>query len=63
MRQRSFVVVNQAADAAGPMSALERAVFILRRLYPEFSDDQLAFIRAELAKREAAGRWSGFIRR
>jgi len=63
MRQRSFVLVNQAADAAGPMSELDRAVFILRRLYPEFTDDQLAFIRDELAKREAAGTWSGFIRR
>ena len=63
MRQQSFVLVNQAADAAGPMSELDRAVFILRRLYPEFGEDQLAFIRAELAKRQAVGTWSGFIRR
>ncbi len=62
LRQQAFVVVNQAADQAGPMSELDRAVFILRRLYPEFSEEQVASIRAELARREAAGTWEGFVR-
>ncbi|MEO6295392.1 MAG: hypothetical protein ABIP01_03500 [Candidatus Limnocylindria bacterium] len=62
MRRQALVMVNHAADEAGPMSELDRAEFILRRLYPEFSDQQLAFIRADLARREAAGRWTGFTR-
>lgn len=62
LRRKAFVLVNQAADEAGPMSELDRAVFILRRLYPEFGPERLAFIRAELAKRHAEGRWSGFVR-
>jgi len=44
------------------MSELDRAVFILRRLYPEFSEEQLTSIRDELARREAAGTWTGFTR-
>lgn len=62
MRRQAFVLVNQAADEAGPMSELDRAVFILRRLYPEFSEEQLASMRDDLGRREAAGGWTGFAR-
>jgi hypothetical protein len=62
LRQQALELVNQAADAAGAMSELDRAIFVLRRLYPEFSDEQLAYIRADLARREAAGTWHGFTR-
>lgn len=62
MRRQAFILVNQAADEAGPMLELDRATFILRRLYPEFSEDQLADIRAELERRQLAGTWSGFER-
>lgn len=62
MRRQAFVLVNQAADEAGPMSELDRAVFILRRLYPEYSEEQLARIRGDLGRREAVGAWSGFTR-
>lgn len=62
LRQQGLVIVNQAADEAGPMSELDRAAFILRRLYPEFSEEQLASICADLARREAAGAWHGFVR-
>lgn len=62
MRWRGLVLVNHAADRAGPMSELDRAEFILRRLYPEFSDAQLASIRDDLARRQAAGSWTGFSR-
>ena len=44
------------------MSELDLAVFILRRLYPEFTDEQLASMRADYARREAAGTWQGFQR-
>ena len=62
MRRQAFILVNQAADAAGPMAELDRAVFILRRLYPEFTDEQLHSMRVEFARREAAGTWHGFQR-
>jgi hypothetical protein len=62
LRHKALVMVNHAADQAGPMCELDRAVFILRRLYPEFSDAQLASMRSELERREAQGRWSGFTR-
>jgi hypothetical protein len=62
LRMQAFVLVNDAADAAGPMSELDRAIFILRRLYPEYTEAQLAHIRDDLARREAAGTWRGFTR-
>jgi hypothetical protein len=62
MRRQAFILVNQAADESGPMSELDRAIFILRRLYPEFTDEQLASMRRELRRREAAGHWNGFSR-
>lgn len=62
LRRQALVLVNQAADAAGTMPELDRAIFILRRLYPEFSDAQLAHIRGDLANRQAAGTWQGFTR-
>jgi hypothetical protein len=62
LRMQALVLANQAADAAGPMPELDRAIFILRRLYPEFSEQTLDRIRADLARREAAGSWCGFER-
>lgn len=62
LRHEALVLVNEAANAAGRMSELDRAIFILRRLYPELSEGQLTYIRAELSKREASGRWHGFAR-
>lgn len=44
------------------MPELDRAIFVLRRLYPEFSEAQLAHIRGDLATRQAAGTWQGFTR-
>lgn len=54
--------VWQQADAAGPMSQLERAEFLLRRLYPSFPEVQLRQVLAQLAAAEAAGTWSGLRR-
>lgn len=62
LRQQGLVLVNQAADAAGPMTELDRAIFILGRLYPEFTEAQLGQIREDLARRLAAGTWTGFTR-
>ena len=62
LRRQALLLVNQAADAAGTMPELDRAIFVLRRLYPEFTEAQLAQIRADLARRQAAGTWQGFTR-
>jgi hypothetical protein len=62
LRWQALVLVNRAADAAGTMSELDRAIFVLRRLYPQFTEGQLAQIRADLARRQAAGTWQGFTR-
>jgi len=62
LRRQALVLVNRAADAAGTMPELDRAIFVLRRLYPEFTEAQLAHIRADLARRQAAGTWQGFTR-
>ncbi|MEX1155894.1 MAG: hypothetical protein WED12_01905 [Chloroflexota bacterium] len=62
LRRQALVLVNRAADAAGSMPELDRAIFVLRRLYPEFTEAQLTQIRADLARRQAAGTWQGFTR-
>jgi hypothetical protein len=50
------------ADAAGPMSDLERAEFLLRCLYPELSATSLGQILGQLAEAQARGEWHGFRR-
>lgn len=62
LRWKAIVIANHAADQAGPMSELDRAEFILRRLYPELTEAQLGNVRSELARAEAAGTWHGFVR-
>lgn len=62
LRRKALVLVNHAADSAGAMPELDRAIFILRRLYPEFTEAQLSQMRGDLARRQAAGLWHGFTR-
>lgn len=62
LRRRAFARVWAAAERAGPLSELERARFILRRLYPELEGPRLEAVIADLAARERAGRWHGFSR-
>ncbi len=51
-----------AADVAGPMSNLERAMSILDRLYPEMPAEHRQQTREKLAALAAAGKWYGFKR-
>ena len=46
----------------GPMSELERAELLLRRLHPTLPEAALRQILRQLAAAEAAGEWSGFER-
>lgn len=62
LREKGHLLVWQQADAAGPMSELERAMFILDRLYPEMPAQHREQTRAKLAALAAAGKWHGFKR-
>ncbi len=62
MYRDAFRLVWAQADRAGEMSELERARFLLRRLYPDLEGPRLESIMAVLEADWAAGRWSGFRR-
>ncbi len=62
LREKGHLLVWQQADAAGPMSELERAAFILDRLYPEMPVQHREQTLAKLAALAAAGKWHGFKR-
>lgn len=62
MMRLAFAQVWAAADRAGPMSELERAGFLLRRLYPDLEGPRLEAIMARLEAMWAAGTWTGFWR-
>ena len=59
---RARLLAWRQADAMGPMSDLERAAFLLRRLYPRLPEVALRQILDQLAAAEAAGAWHGFRR-
>ncbi len=62
MYRQAFVLVWAQADRAGPMSELERARFLLRRLYPDLEGPRLESIMARLEAEWEAGTWTGFRR-
>jgi hypothetical protein len=63
LREAGFARAWAAADRAGPMTELERARFLLRRLYPDFEGPRLDAIMARLEAEWEAGTWTGFRRR
>lgn len=50
------------ADLAGPMSEIERARFLLRRLYPDLEGPRLETVMRRLEAAWAEGCWRGFRR-
>jgi hypothetical protein len=58
----AFAQAWAAADRAGPMTELERARFLLRRLYPDLEGPRLDAIMARLESGWADGTWRGFRR-
>jgi len=62
LREKGLLLVWQQADAAGPMSELERAMFIIDRLYPDMPPQHREQFQTQLAALAAAGRWHGFKR-
>jgi hypothetical protein len=62
LRANGIARVWAQVDRAGPMSELETARFVLRRLYPDLEGPRLDSIMARLADEFAAGTWSGLTR-
>lgn len=62
LRATGLAMVWQQSDAAGQMTELERAMFILDRLYPEMPPQHREQIDAKLRTDWEAGRWRGFRR-
>ena len=62
LRAAAFVRVWAQADRAGPMTELEQARFLLRRLYPDLEGPRLEAIMDRLETDWHAGTWTGFRR-
>lgn len=59
---RGRVLAWAQADALGSLTELERAEFLLRRLHPTLTADQLRQILEQLAAAQTEGMWHGFAR-
>ena len=62
MYRLAFEQVWAAADRVGPMTELDRARFLLRRLYPDLDGPRLEAIMSRLGSEWDAGTWTGFRR-
>lgn len=62
LRQRGLLLAWQQSDVAGLSDELERAYFLLDRIYPEMPAAHRESTRAQLAERWRAGTWHGFRR-
>lgn len=62
MYRQAFDLVWAQADRAGTMTELERARFLLRRLYPDLEGSRLDAILDRLETEWQAGTWTGFRR-
>lgn len=62
MYRQAFVLVWAQADRVGPMTEVERARFLLRRLYPDLEGPRLDAIMERLDAEWQAGSWTGFRR-
>jgi hypothetical protein len=61
LRAKGFARVWAQADRASPMTELERARFLLRRLYPDLEGQRLDAIMTRLQAEWRAGTWTGFV--
>jgi hypothetical protein len=62
LRERGLLLAWQQSDEAGLTDELERAFFLLDRVYPEMPAAHREGTRAQLRARWDAGTWHGFRR-
>jgi hypothetical protein len=62
LRRNGVARVWAQVDRAGPMTELETARFVLRRLYPDLEGPRLESVMRRLADEDAAGTWTGLAR-
>lgn len=62
LRERGLLLAWQQSDEAGLTDELERAYFLLDRIYPDMPPAHRASTRAQLRARWEAGTWRGFRR-
>jgi hypothetical protein len=62
LRANGFARVWAQADRAGDMTEVQRARFLLRRLYPDLEGPRLDAIIDRLEAEWLAGTWTGFRR-
>lgn len=62
MYRSAFLHVWAQVDRADPMTELETARFVLRRLYPDLDGAPLDAIMERLEAEFAAGTWRGAVR-
>jgi hypothetical protein len=62
LARQARLLVWAAADETGPMTELERARFLLRRLYPDLEGPRLEAIMDRLETDFREGTWGGFRR-
>ena len=64
LRDRAFdlawAALREREGVGGRLDDLERARFVLGRLYPELAGPRLDEIMGSLATRQARGAWNGF---
>jgi len=62
MRHKGLLMVWQQSDEHGPMTELERAMFLIDRLYPEMPHQHRAQFQQRFTALWEAGTWHGFRR-
>jgi len=62
LRERGILLAWQQSDEAGLADELERAFFLLDRVYPEMPAAHRESTRTQLRARWEAGTWHGFRR-
>lgn len=62
LRREGLLLAWQQSDEAGLANELERAYFLLDRVYPEMPAPHRESTRAQLRARWEAGTWRGFRR-
>ena len=62
LTRRGWLLAWEQADHAGPMTHVERAAFLFRRVYPGLPEPQMRRILGDLTRRAEAGTWHGLQR-